>query len=73
MSPREHQWEDFSRKMSAHELPHVVLVNPSLLVQNGATPSELGILFVGLQFLTATKSDFIDDVVIFLSSATSEA
>lgn len=49
------------------------MVNPPLLVQHGATPSELGILFVGLQLLTATKCDFIDAVVIFVSSATPEA
>lgn len=59
--------------MSARELLQVVLLNPLLLVQDGATPRELGVLFVGLQFLTATKCDFIDEVVLFLSSATPEA
>lgn len=59
--------------MSAHELLQVVLLNLLLLVQNGATPSELGVLSVGLQFLTATKCDFIDELLIFLSSFTPEA
>lgn len=43
MSPREHQWEDFSLQkfMLAHELLQIILLRSLFSGQNGIMPDEL--------------------------------